>query len=84
VVAISVDPAATNAKLAKRLSLSHFQLYADTDGKAAQAWKVWDSKTEIALAASFIVDSKGNVIYRYIGANKADRPTVDALIAAAK
>ncbi len=83
-VAVSVDPPDANAKLAKRLNLSKFQLYADVGGNAAQAWKVWDAKTEIALAATFIVAKGGKVRYRYVGANKSDRPSVDDLLKAAR
>lgn len=86
VVPISVDSPEQNRALAKRLTLSKLALYSDTKpkGSAAQAWQVWDADTEIALAATFIVAKDGKVIYRYVGANKADRPSVDQLLRATK
>ena len=46
------------------------------------AWKVWDAETELALAASFVVAPGGEVIFGYIGTNKADRPPTKAFLEA--
>ncbi|MBT8493589.1 MAG: peroxiredoxin family protein [Deltaproteobacteria bacterium] len=79
VVAVSIDEPEQSQKLRQRLSIE-LVLYSDTQGKAASAWKVWDAETELALAASFVVAPGGQVIYRYVGTNKADRPPVTAFL----
>jgi len=78
-VAISVDDPATNLKLAARLDV-HFPLLSDTSGAAADAFGVWDPDTEISLAATIVVARGGTIIYRMIGANKADRPEIDDVL----
>lgn len=70
--------------LKKRLGITAFDLYTDKGGAASQAWKVWDAETEISLAASFVVEPGGKVIFRFVGADKTDRPSVDAILAAVK
>jgi len=78
---VSVDEPGDSASLRQRLGID-LPLYSDRGGKAAQAWKVYDAETEIALAASFVVAPGGEVIYRYQGTGKADRPPVKAFLEA--
>lgn len=78
-VAISVDPPAKSVALRKRLGLT-FPLYSDQHGAAARAWNVFDPDTEIALAATFVVAPGGQIIYRYLGTSKSDRPSVDQIL----
>jgi peroxiredoxin len=80
-VAISVDGPDANNALAKRLSVK-FPLLSDAEGVAAQAYGVWDSETEIALAATFVVAKGGKIVYRMIGKDKTDRPSVDQVLGA--
>ncbi len=79
---ISADPAAKSLALEKRLGITAFDLYSDHDGAASRAWDIYDEDTEIALAATFVVDRGGKVLYRYVGADKADRPSIDAILSA--
>ncbi len=57
-----------------------FPLLTDAEGVVAQAYGVWDADTEIALAATFVVASGGKIVYRMIGADKTDRPSVDQVL----
>lgn len=78
---VSVDPPETSRELKKRLNLS-LELYSDPGGKLAQAFGVYDAKTEIALVASFAIRAGGAIAYKYVGADKTDRPEIDALLEA--
>lgn len=76
-----MDDADTNKALVARLGIK-LSPYSDPGGAAARAWNVWDAKTEIALAATFVVSPDGTVIFRYVGTSKADRPGADDLLEA--
>ena len=80
-MALSVDDVEQSKKLKEKLGIA-LAPYSDPGGAAAQAWKVWDKETEIALAASFVVMPGGKVAFRYVGANKSDRPKVADYLAA--
>lgn len=78
-IAVSVDPPETAARLRERLGLD-IELYSDPGGAVARAWNVYDADTEIALAASFVIRRGGAVVFRYIGADKSDRPPARELL----
>jgi peroxiredoxin len=61
-----------------------FSLLSDPDGAAAQSYRVWDEKEQIAIPAVFVVDAEGVVRYAYVGQDFADRPADDELVAALK
>ena len=52
----------------------------DQGGMAAQGFDVWDTETEIALAATVVVAKGGKVALRLIGADKSDRPEVAEIL----
>ena len=80
-MAVSVDPPPTSLELKKRLGLG-IELYSDLGGALARAFGVYDAETEIAITSSFVIRAGGAVTYKYVGADKSDRPSVDALLAA--
>lgn len=77
-MAISVDPPKANRDLMARLDI-RLPLLSDQQGEVAQAWDVWDPTTKIALAATMIVAPGGQIILRYVGGHKSDRPTIETL-----
>lgn len=81
---VSVDPPDKSRELKERLGLEHLELYTDPGGALAKAFSVYDEEGEIALTASFVVRPNGAIAFKYVGANKADRPPVDTLLNAAK
>lgn len=76
---MSVDSAADSTKLKDKLSLT-FDLYGDAGGALATAWGIFDSSNGYNLAATFVVDKGGEIIYRYLGVGKADRPSAAELL----
>ncbi len=62
---------------------TRFSLLSDPGGAAAQAYGVWDADTKIALAATFLIEKSGRLLYRRIGADKTDRPSIDEVLRAA-
>lgn len=78
VVAVSVDDADDSAALRDKLGLD-FELYRDP-GDLGRAYGVFDDDTEIHLAATFVIARGGKVVFKYVGADKTDRPTVQALL----
>ena len=73
IVPISVDDPEQSRELKEKLGLD-FDLYQDTAGLVATSWGVFDPKSRYNLAATFVVAKGGEVIYRYLGTGKSDRP----------
>jgi peroxiredoxin len=61
---------------------THFPLLSDTSGAAAKAFATWDEKPEIARVATFLIAKGGQLLYRKVGADKKDRPSVDEVLRA--
>lgn len=80
---ISVDPPETSRELKERLGLG-LELYSDPGGALARAFGVFDADTEIAIVSSFAIRRGGAITYKFVGADKTDRPTIDALLEASK
>ena len=78
---MSVDAAEDSIALKNKLSPS-FDLYGDSGGLVATSWGIFDSKSGYNLAATFIVDKGGEIVYRYLGTGKADRPSAADLLEA--
>lgn len=76
---VSVDTTDKNRMLKEKLSLS-FDLYNDTGGALATEWGVFDSENGFNLAATFVVAKGGQLVYRYLGTSRKDRPTAEALL----
>lgn len=50
----------------------------------ATSWGVFDSKSRYNLAATFVVAKGGEIVYRYLGTGKSDRPKAADLLAILK
>ncbi len=83
IVPISVDDPGKSRELKEKLNLS-FDLYQDTAGMVATGWGVFDSKSGYNLAATFVVAKGGEVVFRYLGTGKGDRPTAADVLAIAQ
>lgn len=81
VVAISTDSPDDAGALHDRLGL-HFDLYSDPELHVIQSWGVADFDQNIARPSTFIVAPGGGILYRHIGQNQTDRPSVDELVKA--
>ena len=81
-MAVSPDPVAKAAELKAKLKLS-FEVYSDKDGAISKALGVWDAEAEVSKPATFIVSSERDIVFKHVGLDKADRPTVDDILKAA-
>jgi alkyl hydroperoxide reductase subunit AhpC len=57
-----------------------FPLYADPNRPTIKAWGVADPTQDIAVPATFIVDTDGKVRYRHVGENMTDRAVMDDVL----
>lgn len=76
-----VDDAATNGKLATRLGVE-FPILTDSDLSATKAYGIEDVGKDMALPATFVIDTTGKVRWLYVGDNPRDRPIVSAVLSA--
>lgn len=77
-VAISTAPADI-AKMRAKTGVT-FPLYADPDRSTVKAWGIHDSENDISLPATFVIDTGGKIVYRYIGEKPPDRPQRDHIL----
>lgn len=85
VLAISSEDQEAGRRLKAELDLP-FPLVVDTDLKVIHAYGVFHENEpkgrSIARPATFLLDSNGVIIYRYIGVNATDRPSADQVLVA--
>lgn len=55
-------------------------MLSDDGAKTVIAYDVLNASANIARVATFIVDGDGVIRYRYVGANKKDRPTPETML----
>lgn len=80
-VGISVDAVERNAAMVDKLRLP-FPLLSDPDGSGAiKPYQVWHEGADIARPAVVIVGPDGGEVLRQVGADPADRPDEDDLLA---
>ncbi len=79
---VAVSAAADDPAKMKEKSGASFPLYADPELAAIKAWHVLDADNEISKPATFVIDREGTIVYRYVGADKGDRPVLDEVVAA--
>jgi peroxiredoxin len=77
-VAVSSDPE-DPPKMRAKAGVT-FQVYADPDLAAITKWGVLDEGNDIALPATFIVDTTGRIVFRYIGENASDRVLLKVIL----
>ena len=56
-----------------------FLLAADPQMEQIRAWGVADPRGPYARPATFVV-KKGDIVWRYLGKNKKDRPAIDDVL----
>lgn len=78
-LAISVDAPEDSREYSERLGLT-FPLLSDESRETIEAYGVVDVTANIALPATFALDSGGVVRWKYIGEGKADRPLVVSVL----
>lgn len=86
-IAVSADGAEDVAKMADLLG-DRMSVFGDPQLRLIDALGITDADDEIgrpiAHPAAFGLGSNGNIRYRFIGRNPADRPTIDLLLLAAE
>lgn len=83
VVAISVDAIEDSVTFANKLSIT-FPLLFDEGLKAALAYGVAMDGDEIAVPSVFIVNTRRQIVFEYVGESVVDRPGVGRLLEEAK
>ncbi len=78
-ITISVDRLDKARGTVKKQKLT-FPVLSDANGDAVRAYNVLNESANIARVATFIVDGDGVITYRYVGANKSDRPTAKVIL----
>jgi peroxiredoxin len=65
-----------------------FTVIADENAELAKRYKAYGKpidfdliKIEIAIPTTYLVDTKGKIVWRYLG-NKTDRPSIEAILEA--
>lgn len=78
-VGVSVDNVLTIHRTARELGVQ-FLLLSDEKRRIIKLFGVLHPKEGISRPATFIIDKRGYVRYRYIGKDFTDRPAVKRLI----
>lgn len=79
-VGISVDPVNQNAAMVAKLGLP-FPLLSDPGGQQAIVpYDLWHAEQQIARPATVLVAPGGQVAYRNVGSDFADRPSEQELV----
>lgn len=86
-IAISTDRIGSLKKLAEKEGYK-FSVISDADAKISKAYNVFGKpvdydmiKFELAIPTSYLIDSNGKIVWRYVG-NKTDRPSIEAILEA--
>jgi len=82
-VAISADTQADSTEFIAEKKIC-VPLLSDPDLKVISAYGVAMEGEDIAVPATFIIDGKGGIRWRYVGENMTDRPEGEALLDQAK
>ena len=87
VIAISTDRIGPLKKLAEKEGYK-FRVISDADTKISKEYNVFGKpidydmiKFELAIPTSYLIDSNGKIVWRYVG-NKTDRPSIKAILEA--
>lgn len=84
-IAISTDKVRPLMKLAEKEGYK-FRVISDVDAKISKEYNVFGKpidydviKFELAIPTSYLIDSNGTIVWRYVG-YKTDRPSIEAII----
>jgi peroxiredoxin len=81
IAGISVDPPSNNASMVGKLLLP-FPLLSDPEGELARLFGLWNKEEGVAAPSVVVIDQSGEVRYLYSGADVADRPRDEEVLAA--
>jgi alkyl hydroperoxide reductase subunit AhpC len=79
IAGISVDDAETHRRWARELGGIGYPLLADEGGKVTRAFGILDDKENVALRASFILDSKRTIVYAVASPTNVGRSISETL-----
>ncbi len=87
VISISTDRERPLRNLAEKESYK-FRVISDADAKISKEFNVFGKpvdfdmiKAELAIPTTYLIDSAGTIVWRYLG-DKTDRPTIQAILEA--
>ena len=80
-VAISVDTAEDSEALRQKLKLT-LPLLSDEEVSVISSWGVEMKDGGIAIPATFVIDTKGKVIWAHVGETMMDRADLESVIQA--
>jgi hypothetical protein len=81
VAGVSVDPPPANLQMRNKL-LIPFNLLSDASGEVTASYGLWDENEGSSVPSVVMVDSSATVRYVYAGADPADHPPKEGLLAA--
>lgn len=86
-IAISTDKARPLKNLVEKEDYK-FRVISDADAKISKEYNVFGKptdydmlKTELAIPTSYLINSNGKIVWRYVG-TKTDRPSIEAILEA--
>ena len=78
-IAVSADSPADGQKLATELNLS-FPILSDVYKNFIKQYGVLHPTEGIARPSMFLVNKEGKIVWKYVGNDATDRPTIDAVL----
>jgi peroxiredoxin len=78
-IAVSADTPADGQKLATELGLS-YPILSDVYKTFIKQYGVLHPTEGIARPSMFLVNKDGKVVWKYVGNDATDRPTIDAVL----
>ena len=82
-VAVSADPAEGARDMQEEIG-AEYPLYRDPDRSAIKTFGVYHEEVDVARPAVFVIAAGGDIRYRYVGDDQADRPPVEKLLEQAR
>ena len=79
IVAVSTDNEKATLRTSRELGVQ-FRLVSDMDRRVINLFGVLHPKEGISLPATFVIDKRGVIRYRYIGKDFSDRPPIKGLL----
>ncbi|MBT3350378.1 MAG: peroxiredoxin family protein [Nitrospinaceae bacterium] len=79
VIAVSTDDELKILKSSRELGV-RFRLISDVERRVIGLFDVLHPKQRIARPATFIIDKRGRIRYRYIGKDYSDRPPIKGIM----
>ena len=78
-IALSADPPAGGQKVASELGLT-YPILSDLYKNYIKQYGVLHPTEGIARPSMFIVNKEGNIVWKYVGMDASDRPSMDVVL----